>query len=324
MSTRSQSSIARRTAISLIGTLILVASLLGWSAPRAFATGPGCTAFAGAYALGASYNDGSISIQACGPKPGTGSGPNVYPYPGARPVGGYQCMELSERYLYYKYGVTMPISTNGAQVVDHYASSYPSLFRVYGNGAAGHAPVQGDVLSFSNTGGFSDYGHTAVVQSSSVNGSGNGSITVIEENSGWTANGAHVLTVANWIVRGEGFAYTKWLHGPGSATPSSPTGVVPASGVIPSGMYHFISYVGSNGTLYLAHWTGTRWQNDSFNYPVRAGTSPSAYLGPNGTHFISYVGSNGTLYLAHWTGTRWQNDSFNYPVRAGTSPSAYL
>ena len=133
-----------------------------------------------------------------------GSLKSLVPYPGGRTIAGYQCVEFSERYLYYKFGVKTLGATNGDQVVDHYAAWYPSLFRAVANGTVGQAPVEGDVLSFSDVNSFngSSGGHTAVVQSSSVNSSGNGSITIIEENGGKNAaNGSQVLTVSGWKVQ---------------------------------------------------------------------------------------------------------------------------
>jgi hypothetical protein len=182
--------------------------------------GGSCNAFSGAHALGASYIDSQVTVPACGPRPGYGGGPNVYAYPGALATAGYQCVEFSERYLYYRFGATMGIYTDGDMVVDHYASKYPSTFTAISNGTADAAPIEGDVLSFSSVSGFngSDGGHTAVVQSSSVNSSGNGSISVIEENYGGDSGGQRTITVTNWNVGG-GFPYVKWLHSKGGGPP---------------------------------------------------------------------------------------------------------
>jgi hypothetical protein len=59
-------------------------------------------------------------------------------------------VEFSERYLYYKFGAKALAATNGDEVVDHYAAWYPSLFQAISNGTVGKAPVECDVLSFSN------------------------------------------------------------------------------------------------------------------------------------------------------------------------------
>jgi hypothetical protein len=183
------------------------------------APGGSCNAFSAAYQLPgsngvvpAAYSDASLVVPACGPIPGTGGGPKVYPYPGALYTLGYQCVEFAERYLYYKYGATMGISTNGDQVVAHYGAKYPSLFSVVANGTASEAPVPGDVLSFSTVSTFNSAsgGHTAVVQASSVNPAGNGSITIVEENA--ASSGVQVLTVSGWRVSYSGFPYIEWLH----------------------------------------------------------------------------------------------------------------
>ena len=136
----------------------------------------------------------------------------MHPYPGSLATPGYQCVEFAERYLYYQYGVTMGIGTNGDQVVAHYGAQYPSLFSVIANGAVNQAPAQGDVLSFSTTPSFNSGtgGHTAVVESSGVNAAGNGSITIVEENA--VSSGVQVLTVNSWVVTYPGLPYIEWLH----------------------------------------------------------------------------------------------------------------
>ena len=125
------------------------------------------------YRLGAVYRN----MPACGPKGYTvvrsfGTGVSQLEF---------QCPELSKRFLYQAYGIA-PYSANGSQVVWNYTGSL--LQKIY-NGTAGKAPQPNDVLSYGAT---TTAGHTSVVASSSVDGSGNGSITVIEENSsntGW-------------------------------------------------------------------------------------------------------------------------------------------
>ncbi len=158
------------------------------------ATGQGgsCNAVAGAYQFPgadgvtpAAWTGDGLTVPACGPIPNDG-GPTtpIAPYPGALKTPGYQCVEFSERYLFYRYGVTMDIPTNGDQVAAHYAAKYPALFMLVNSGTPNRAPVAGDVLSMAKVPGFdgSDGGHTAVVQSSSVNSAGNGTVTIVEEN----------------------------------------------------------------------------------------------------------------------------------------------
>jgi hypothetical protein len=120
-------------------------------------------------------------------------------------------VEFSERYLYDRFGVTMNVVTNGDQVAAHYAADYAGLFMLVRNGTPHRAPAAGDELSLSTAPGFDSAsgGHTAVVQSSSVNAAGNGTATVVEENA--AAGGVAVLPVTGWTVHYPGFRYIEWL-----------------------------------------------------------------------------------------------------------------
>jgi hypothetical protein len=192
--------------------------------------GAPCGAFPGAYQLGgadgtvpAAWSGDGLVVPACGPVPGDGgSAAPVYPYPGALWTAGYQCVEFSERYLYDRYGVTMGIVTNGDQVAAHYAAGFPGLFILTRNGTPYRAPSAGDVLSLSTAPGFDSAsgGHSAVVQSSSVNAGGNGTVTVVEENA--AGNGVAVLAVSGWTVRYPGFPYIEWLSAAAGRRPESP------------------------------------------------------------------------------------------------------
>jgi len=198
--------------------------------------GGSCDAVNGAYQFPgadgvtpAAWTGDGLTVPACGPIPNDG-GPTtpVAPYPGALKTPGYQCVEFSERYLFYRYDVTMGLPTNGDQVAAHYAAAYPSLFMIVKNGTPNRAPVAGDVLSMAKVPGFdgADGGHTAVVQSSSVNSAGNGSVTIVEENA--VDSGVQVLPVSHWNVTYDGFPYMEWLTTAGMIvnTPTLPSAQV--------------------------------------------------------------------------------------------------
>lgn len=198
----------------------------------ALTQGGSCNAFKGAVALGTSYSDSTLTVPTCGPRPGYAGGPSVKPYPGApRSTPGYQCVEFSERFIYYKYGLGAPnLYTDGDMIVDHYASAYPSKFTV--EDASSKVPlVQGDVISFANSSTFDDQkdgGHTAVVQSSNINSNGNGNVTIVEENASPT--GQTVLQVKNWAIQGSGWSHIKWLHYTATPAPTGGTGSGSGSG----------------------------------------------------------------------------------------------
>ena len=154
-----------------------------------------------AFALGAVYR----GMKACEP-PSIAGGPDVWVNFGTGwSQAEWECVELSMRFLYLAFGIA-PYGANGSQVVWNYGGS--RLEKV-SNGTTGHKPLPDDVLSYGST---STWGHTSVVTASSVDGSGSGSITVIEQNA--AANGSSTLNVSNWSVQGNAGAVSGWLHDP--------------------------------------------------------------------------------------------------------------
>jgi hypothetical protein len=96
------------------------------------------------------------------------------------------------------------------------------------SGTPNRAPAPGDVLSMAKVPGFdgSDGGHTAVVQSSSVDAAGNGTVTIVEENA--VPSGVQVLRDTDWNVTYDGFPYLEWLTTAGVivTTPTLPSAQV--------------------------------------------------------------------------------------------------
>jgi hypothetical protein len=167
--------------------------------------------YAGAHPLGASYR----GVEVCGPRPGADGAPNrlVQFFPGAWGELEWQCVELSMRYLYVAYGVS-PYGANGKDVVDNYTPAAGGGLVKVANGVAGTKPAPGDVISFGAT-IYSPLGHTGVVESVNVDGSGNGSIRILSQND--TADGWRTIPVATWSVDGPATglgAVTGWLHKP--------------------------------------------------------------------------------------------------------------
>jgi len=179
-----------------------------------------CNAFGGAFALGTSMQVKGQTIRACGPRPAfsllRGVLQAVLPFLGSiATYPGYQCVELSTRYLAAADGVTPPPGImNGAQVVDSYASRFPRVFVKIANGTRNKAPVRGDVLSLANNKRFAGVGHTGVVLWSHVNKSGNGQIKTMEQNWGGPGGGKgwHIYQVRRWKVSFPLLAQIKWLH----------------------------------------------------------------------------------------------------------------
>jgi hypothetical protein len=167
--------------------------------------------YSGAHALGASYR----SVDVCGPRPGADGAPNrlVRFFPGAWGELEWQCVELSMRFMYVAYGVS-PYGANGKDVVYNYDPASGGGLVKYFNGTPGVAPAPGDVLSFGPT-PSSSFGHTGVVESTNVDGSGNGTIRILSQND--TTDGWRTLSVTNWSVDGPAVGLgvvPGWLHKP--------------------------------------------------------------------------------------------------------------
>jgi hypothetical protein len=164
----------------------------------------------------AAYQLGTTSflgLVACGPRPAFDGSPDIGVsfFSGAFGQLEWECVELSMRYMYQRFNIN-PYPANGSKVVWNYSGS--KLAKV-SNGAAGAAPQPGDVLSYGAT---STVGHTSVVIGSSVDGSGNGSITVMEQNASRT--GTASISVSGWVVKPSWTTVSGWLHDPQNASTS--------------------------------------------------------------------------------------------------------
>lgn len=167
--------------------------------------------YAGAHPLGASYR----GVEVCGPRPGADGAPNrlVRFFAGAWGELEWQCVELSMRYLYVAYGV-VPYAANGKDVVANYSPLYGGGLVKVANGTVGTPPEAGDVISFGAT-VSSSFGHTGVIESTNVDGNGNGTIRILSQND--TVDGWRTLSVNNWSVDGPAAglgAVDGWLHKP--------------------------------------------------------------------------------------------------------------
>ncbi len=141
--------------------------------------------------LSASFDN----VYACGPEPGY-----QFPSYGDRfqPHGGFQCTELANRFVADVWHVKPVYGTSldGANYVSALrqqdgVSTFPNGSRRY---------IQpGDILSFS--GGYEDQGHVAVIIKVNEDSAGDGSLTILEENSPLGPKGTETLQIHNWEVQ---------------------------------------------------------------------------------------------------------------------------
>ena len=185
-----------------------------------------CPDYAGnAYApLGGNW----MGVYACGPIPVFNNAGYCTAYCSIPTIGGWsgnlgwQCVELSGRFMVLAYGVS-PVNGNGNGLAPHYASAYPSLFSYITPGLAAsqqEMPEPGDIVSLD----YGTNGHTYVVTGATPGATaGTETITIIEEN--WSASGTRTLSVTNWGAISGGGSALGWAQpiiNP-FTTPSAPT-----------------------------------------------------------------------------------------------------
>jgi hypothetical protein len=204
-------------------------------------------------ALGSSYN----GVITCGPGPYQGGSDHLENFfAGSWGEYEWECVELVMRYMYLVYGIAPYNSPGGQDVVSNYSGSV--LTKVT-NPATGGIPSPGDILSFAaNTFGHGSTGHTSVVTSVSVDGSGNGTVTTMEQNA--SSNGVGSVPVVNHVLGG---GVTGWLHNPnagvGHATALSMSGDLNGDGYSDIGIFHQVTSDGADvHSLYGS--TGTPFQ----------------------------------------------------------------
>jgi CHAP domain len=134
--------------------------------------------------LGPSFNN----VYACGPTENTGWSNDPF-------ESDFQCVELSTRFMWAVYSI-QAAPGDGAVFVANNHIKFPNI--AVGTPSLGSIPAPGDVVSLSGGPNAEKAGHTAVVSDvSNVNlSTGNGYITVIEENDGGPGTGR--INVSNW------------------------------------------------------------------------------------------------------------------------------
>lgn len=161
---------------------------------------------AGAHRLGAVY----LGVPVCGPRPAIDGSPDVMWRRSGWGYPEWQCTELAFRFMAQVYGVR-PYAAAGGTVVSLYRSRFGGGLVRYRNGAVGHAPQPGDVLSFT---GRSIYdGHVVVVAASHVDRYGDGTLLTLSQDD--TATGWRTVRVRHWRVASLGWMPAwGWLHDP--------------------------------------------------------------------------------------------------------------
>ena len=253
-----------------------------------------------AYRLGATFR----GLVACGPG-GVGTGTYQYGIPTTFGGAGgtaqleFQCAELPKRYLWQLYGIP-PKSANGINVVNVYDNALPNLKKVT-NGTANSGLAAGDIVSYNGPG---TVGHTAIITSVTIDGSGNGSYTTIEQNS--SATGTRTNTITNWFLNSNS-GISVYLHDSNSGSGGSCSGPSlnsPNDGYVSSGQTISFGWSALSGCTFSGY---TFRIKDTSN--MDSGGSVIVDTGEGGTSRTDTIG------------TQWNNRDLYWGVRAANAPT---
>ena len=185
-------------------------------------------------------------IEVCGPT-GNNPGPEES-FPGGASQYMFQCTELVARYLLAYKQLPSQVA-NGKDVVNVYTGLQNSPFHKVDNSDStssvydGHiqiAPVEGDVLSYAPAPDNNFNGHTSIVTGSTVDSSGTGTISVIQQNIAFNGSAIPIdqLSVQGWVIQpstqGAGSVISWMTTRPVSSqqpTPNTPTSTIKPGGL---------------------------------------------------------------------------------------------
>ena len=134
----------------------------------------------GGYKLGARFRD----VYACGPATGQADQFDTV---------GFQCVELSARFMWAKYNLFVTNVPDGKEMV---SVAHSALGIPIGVPGPDSVPAPGDVVSLWGGPHAQPYGHTGVVTAVNVDALGNGTIGIMEQNA--LAGGSDQINVTGW------------------------------------------------------------------------------------------------------------------------------
>jgi hypothetical protein len=156
-------------------------------------------------------------VLACGPRTSVARNPNpVHFTSNAWGEYEFECVELVMRFLYQEWGIE-PWAGNANTIKD----SPPDSIIFFQNDGT-HAIVPGDIITEEAPSG--NYGHAVIVTDVNVDGTGTGTISILEQNS--SPSGIRSLSVDKWSFSSDPWTLDKiqgWLHVKVNTTTPTPT-----------------------------------------------------------------------------------------------------
>ena len=283
---------------------------------------------------GAAGNGSLDGIFACGPLPLNAADENFKDPPFENSRAGFQCTELANRFLSILWGRPTVHNSNaagGALYGVNFAQTAASAdgLSLDSDGVPNDPYLPGDIVSFNGDG---EFGHVAVVISSSFAAGDNGDyiVTIEEEDAVSTISkanpngyGTEALSVNNWslqipsgsnltsIAGFDAYPAPQWSN---VSTPQAPTSATPEGAFVscpaPNSCVEVIDSRGPTGEVVEANdWNGSSWADLSM--PAINWDSVSGIACANATDCFIYgtlKASGGIDYTAgivQWTDGQW-------------------
>ena len=174
------------------------------------------------FALGSPWH----GVYACGPR--TSVEENLTPVHFTSNAWGeyeFECVELVMRFLYQEWGI-LPWQGNANTIKD----SPPNSIIFYQNDGT-HAIVPGDIITEVAPSGT--YGHTVIVTDVSVDATGTGTISILEQNS--SPSGSRSLSINKWSFSSDPWTLDTiqgWLHVKANSSVPTPTATATATNTL--------------------------------------------------------------------------------------------
>jgi CHAP domain len=280
---------------------VMSASPAAASPTIAKGTGEGPGFCASVVSQGQPLGSGATSfddVYPCGPEPGS----SFPPYGDAfQPSGGFQCTELANRFLFDVWNIA-PVfgsSLDGSNFARTVHMDHPSV-ELVANGTPGEPYLPGDIVSFTGNSKEPD-GHVAAVTASTENASGNGTITIMEQNA--AASGSETLTVSGWSLKpapGSWVTPSDFLAlATTTQTPNTDTG--PAV-VARTSTSMDVFYRTAGGQLAEDFWSAAGgWGNQTLAGPANVATGPAVVARTSTSMDVFYRTAGGQLAEDFWS-----------------------
>jgi hypothetical protein len=228
---------------------------------------------------------------------------NVQFYPGAWGEIEFECVELVMRFLHQEWDIA-PWEGNANTIKDYYSTDSMVFYANDGT----HAIIPGDIITENATSGL--YGHSVIVTSVNVDGTGTGTISLLEQNS--SPSGSRSLSINKWSFSPDawtGNSIQGWLHVKANSAVPTPTATLTPSVTSTSTITRTLSVTPTLSKTTTPTLTGTVTSKPTITLTPTVTPTPTITLTPT------------TTLTQTNTPIHWPTPTVTYPPTITLTPS---